>query len=279
MAQPIHAKVSKLFDRLMEKDGAAWVDLFAPDAQLLFWFGDRAGRPQTPAEAQAAWLPQPRCRYYNRAQYCGERCFAEAHTVAFGDGAKQRTTESLVVCTLDDTGRVTRFEEFADPSMVAKGPRPVPPLATPPSAVRLNPASAAGAGDVNGALVREVFDKIMLDEDASHLFAKGAKMAQLTTAAFWKGKYMTMHPTPKGLMGNATPNLAPIYTNRRGCAGGGFAIEMHTATLSFNAKKKERRHRLEVAVVLEVDPASGKATMLKEWVDPTSVRRVADSRL
>eukprot|EP00666_Eupelagonemidae_sp_cell4sb_P015368 gene15368-2041_t len=105
MAQPERAGVSTLFDRLMERDGAAWVDLFAPSARLWFWFGDRAGRPQTPAEAQKAWLSQP----------------------------PQRTTESLVVCALDEAGRVTRLEEFADPSMARKGPRPVPPPATPPS--------------------------------------------------------------------------------------------------------------------------------------------------
>ena len=39
--------------------------------------------------------------------------------------------------------------------MVRKGPRPVPPPATPPSVVRSNPAGVAGAAEANTALVRD----------------------------------------------------------------------------------------------------------------------------
>ncbi len=123
--------------------------------------------------------------------------------------------------------------------------------------------------------ITQLFDNIMLYEDISSLFSDRADSAQMFSTNPG-AKYAELKRSKTGEI--KLGEEGPIYTNRRPFAGDGWAVELHTVTLSANARKPERRYRLEVAVLCEVAP-SGSFTRLAEYGEPGAIKRVADLAL
>lgn len=272
MAKPCHAKVVTLFERMMKEDRGIYGDLFHPDADHISWFGTESGKVTKPQDQRRPGGP---IKFYNRVQYFGDGVFAETHDAVYENG---KSIPVLVVCTVDDAGLITRFEEWLDPGYLQKE-RPVPPPAAPPTHVSIF-SSSSGDAATNQQMITDVFHRIMSREDISHLFTRSARLNQIF------GPELSM-PLPfnkrgelkMGSVKGAPPDFGQ-YTNRRQFAGDGWAIELHTANVALNLKKPERRYSMEcVALLLKGSAEFGKFEVMDEYADPSTMKRIADAPL
>jgi hypothetical protein len=151
MSLPRHERAIRFWDGIMADDKSVYDKAFSPDASIHLWFGPDAGQPRTLTQqiAAAATRKTGPTLYRNRRQLFGPDFMIETHTVTWDTPTahpkmKDRTTEALVFFKIDEGregggggggGLITSMEEFLDPALVAKGPRPPPAPASPPSEI------------------------------------------------------------------------------------------------------------------------------------------------
>merc|ERR1712217_280608 len=117
---------------------------------------------------------------------------------------------------------------------------------------------------------------IVAHVDVSHLFSEGAVAAQFIAST--KGQFHKIRPNKEGKIVLSQFKGSAMYHNRRRFAGKGFAVEQHTASLQLK-QTHANRHKLEVVVLLRIDPETSKITALEENFDPASMEREISSSI
>ena len=115
-----YAKVLALIDCFSEARYDDMLQYFAPGAVTVQHLGEYAGREITVSEKTVAFMTKhnPPCRYSNRRQTFAHDRFVEQHTVTWPqvDDRAGQSIETVLVVSLDGSGRVTRLEEYGDPA-------------------------------------------------------------------------------------------------------------------------------------------------------------------
>lgn len=276
--QPIHEKVVALFDGIMNEKNDIYDYCFAENSERVLWFGKTCGIVGSHHDVDKFPRKSGPIQYWNRIQYFGDHVYVERHTATFLDKGRNHpksygsSMEILACCELDDNGDIIRFEEFADPSMMGGGKRPVPAPQNPPNKVIRYDGENCGDAKHNDRLIQKAFDNIMLEEDSIDLYSiePVCKFAQMFATSFFIPNYLTIKPDKNGKIIQGAGGRA-IYTNRRRYSGEGWSLELHTVTLSTNPKKPTRRITGEVAAFAEVS-TDGKIKTFLEYASPNDFK-------